>query len=67
MKATEIFSYLKKLIKGLIVLNCVLIITIVIIVYSFLQYLSLYDFTSGVDQNVSDIDTIENSTIEQHS
>lgn len=65
MKATDLLSYFKKVIKGLIIVNVVLVIAIVIIVYSFLHYLSLYDFTSGVDQNISEIDNIENSTITQ--
>lgn len=67
MKATDIISYMKRIIKALIAIIGILVIAIVCIVYGFLHYLSLYDFTSGTDQNVSDINNIENSTIEQHS
>lgn len=67
MKATDIISYMKRIIKALTVIIGILVIAIVCIVYGFLHYLSLYDFTSGTDQNVSDINNIENSTIEQHS
>lgn len=65
MKATDLLSYFKKVVKGLIILNIILVIAIVIIVYSFLHYLSLYDFTSDVDQYVKDIQTVENSSIKQ--
>lgn len=64
MKATDLFHYLKRIIKGLIIANVVLVIAIIIIVYSFLHYLSLYDFTNSTDQYVRDIDTIENSDID---
>ena len=67
MKATDLLSYFKKVIRGLILVNIVLVLAVIIIVYSFLHYLSLYDFTNGVDQNVSEVDNIENSTITQSS
>lgn len=67
MKASDLLGYFKKVIRGLIILNIVLVLAIVIVVYSFLHYLSLYDFTNGVDQNISEVDNIENSTITQSS
>lgn len=67
MKATDLLNYFKKVIRGLILVNIVLVLAVIIIVCSFLHYLSLYDFTNGVDQNVSEVDNIENSTITQSS
>ena len=67
MKATDLLSYMKRVIRGLIIVDIIAILAIIIIVANFLHYLSLYDFTNGVEQSVSDVDTIENSTIEQHS
>lgn len=63
MGATDILKELKKIIKGLIITICILIISIVAIVYIFLHYLSLYDFTNNVDQYIKNIDKIENSDI----
>lgn len=67
MRASDLLSLLKKIIKGLIICNIVLVIAIIVIVYSFLHYLSLYDFTNSTDQYVGDIDTVENSNIEQNN
>lgn len=66
MKATEILSLLKKIIKGLIIINVTLILAIIIIVCSFLHYLSLYDFVGNDTQSVENIETMSNSSIEQH-
>lgn len=63
MKATDILRELKKIIKGLVITICILIIAVICIVYGFLHYLSLYDFTSNVDQYVKDVQTVENSDI----
>ena len=48
----------------MIITICILIIAIIFIVYGFLHYLSLYDFTNNVDQYVKDVQTVENSDIE---
>ena len=63
MKATDLLSYFKKIIKGLIILNITLVLAIVIIVYIFLHYLSLYDFTNDNNQYVKDITTMDHSNI----
>jgi hypothetical protein len=59
MNATEILEELKKMYKSLIFVFCTFIIVFALvlgfIVYSFVHYLSLYDFTNDVDQYVKDV------------
>ena len=63
MLATEIISFLKKIIKGLIILNITLVLALIITICIFINYLSLYDFTNDNNQYVKDVKTIENSDI----
>lgn len=58
--ASELLSYLKSVIKRQFIIIIVQIIINIAIVFGFLYYLSLYDFTSSVDQNATDI---ENSDV----
>ena len=59
MNATEILEEFKKMHKSLICTFCTFIIVFALvigfIVYSFLHYLSLYDFTTDVDQYIKDV------------
>lgn len=58
MNATDILEEFKKMHKSLICTFCTFIIVFALvigfIVYSFLHYLSLYDFTNTVDQYIQD-------------
>lgn len=60
--ASELLSYLKSVIKRQFIIIIVQLIINISIVSGFLYYLSLYDFTSTVDQNATDI---ENSDVKQ--
>lgn len=59
MNATEILEEFKKMHKSLICTFCTFIIVFALvigfIVYSFLHYLSLYDFTTDVDQYIKGV------------
>lgn len=59
MNATEILEEFKKMHKSLICTFCTFIIVFALvigfIVYSFLHYLSLYDFTTDIDQYIKDV------------
>lgn len=60
--ASKLLSYLKSVIKRQFIIIIVQIIINILIVFGFLYYLSLYDFTSTVDQTATDI---ENSDVKQ--